>query len=90
MPHSQLKEHVAKVLKAEGYIDDVRVNERGGRRNQRHKTLLLVMRYGRDRTSAIDGIRRVSSPGAASTSVTTASRASARAWACRSFPRARA
>ena len=58
MPHSKLKEHVAGVLKLEGYIDDVRVSE-----GDDAKMLTLVMRYGRDRESAIDGIRRVSTPG---------------------------
>ena len=58
MPHSNLKEHVAHVLKQEGFIDDVRVAEGEGR-----KTLTLVLRYGRDRASAIDGVRRVSAPG---------------------------
>ncbi len=58
MPHSQLKEHVAGVLKAEGYLDDVRVSE-----GEEQKTLTVVLRYGRDRQSAIDGIRRVSTPG---------------------------
>jgi small subunit ribosomal protein S8 len=58
MPHSHLKEHVAKVLKGEGFVDDVRVTEGEGR-----KTLTVVLRYGRDRESAIDGIRRVSTPG---------------------------
>jgi small subunit ribosomal protein S8 len=58
MPHSRLKEHVATVLKAEGYLDDVRVNEDEG-----PKTLILVLRYGRGKQSAIDGVRRVSTPG---------------------------
>jgi small subunit ribosomal protein S8 len=58
MPHSRLKEHVAGVLKAEGYLDDVRVSE-----GEDPKTLTVVLRYGRDRQSAIDGIRRVSTPG---------------------------
>jgi small subunit ribosomal protein S8 len=58
MPHSQLKEHLAAVLKSEGYVDDVRVSE-----GDERKTLTLVMRYGRNRQSAIDGIRRVSTPG---------------------------
>src|SRR5579885_471535 len=57
MPHSRLKEHVAGVLKTEGYIDDVRVSE-----SETPKTLTLVLRYGRDRQSAIDGLRRVSTP----------------------------
>ena len=58
MPHSNLKEHVAHVLKQEGFLDDVRVSEGEG-----PKTLTLVLRYGRDRASAIDGVRRVSAPG---------------------------
>jgi small subunit ribosomal protein S8 len=58
MPHSRLKEHVAHVLKGEGFIDDVRVTEGEGPR-----TLTLVLRYGRGKDSAIDGIRRVSTPG---------------------------
>jgi small subunit ribosomal protein S8 len=59
MPHSRLKEHLAGVLKAEGYLDDVRVSEG----DEVQKTLTVVLRYGRDRQSAIDGIRRVSTPG---------------------------
>jgi small subunit ribosomal protein S8 len=58
MPHSRLKEHVAGVMKSEGYLDDVRVSE-----GEDPKTLTLVLRYGRDRQSAIDGLRRVSTPG---------------------------
>jgi small subunit ribosomal protein S8 len=58
LPHSHLKEHVADVMKAEGYLDDVRVSEGEGPR-----LLTLVLRYGRDRASAIDGLRRVSTPG---------------------------
>ena len=59
MPHSNLKEHIATVLKGEGFIDDVRVSEA----DEGPKTLVLVLRYGRDRSSAIDGVRRVSTPG---------------------------
>lgn len=58
MPHSKLKEHLAAVLKSEGYIDDVRVSE-----GEEQRQLTLVLRYGRDRQSAIDGLRRVSTPG---------------------------
>lgn len=59
MPHSNLKEHIATVLKGEGFIDDVRTSET----DDGPKTLVLVLRYGRDRASAIDGVRRVSTPG---------------------------
>jgi small subunit ribosomal protein S8 len=58
MPHSMLKERLAHVLKSEGFLDDVRISEGEG-----PKTLVLVLRYGRDRQSAIDGVRRVSTPG---------------------------
>jgi small subunit ribosomal protein S8 len=58
MPHSMLKERVAHVLKSEGFLDDVRVSDGEG-----PKTLTVVLRYGRDRESAIDGVRRVSTPG---------------------------
>ena len=58
MPHSKLKEHIAGVLKGEGFIDDVRVSDGEGARQ-----LTLVLRYGRDKASAIDGVRRVSAPG---------------------------
>lgn len=57
MPHSMLKERIAHVLKAEGFIDDVRVSDGDIR------TLTVVLRYGKDRRSAIDGLRRVSTPG---------------------------
>jgi small subunit ribosomal protein S8 len=58
MPHSRLKEHVASVMKSEGYLDDVRVSE-----GEEPKMLTLILRYGRDRASAIDGLRKVSTPG---------------------------
>jgi small subunit ribosomal protein S8 len=58
MPHSKLKEHVGHVLKGAGYIDDVRVSE-----GEDPKVLTLVLRYGKGRESAIDGLRRVSTPG---------------------------
>ena len=58
MPHSTLKEHIAHVLKAEGFLDDVRVAENEGR-----KTLTIVLRYGNNKQAAIDGLLRLSSPG---------------------------
>lgn len=58
MPHSFLKKNIAVVLKAEGYVDDVRESDGEGK-----KTLTVVLRYGRGKDSAIDGIRRVSAPG---------------------------
>jgi small subunit ribosomal protein S8 len=57
MPSSKLRFSLAKILKEEGFIDDVRETE-GPK-----KMLTVVMRYGRDRAAAIDGLRRVSRPG---------------------------
>lgn len=57
LPASQLKMHIAEILKLEGYIADVRPSEADP------KQLTIVLKYGRDRTSAIDGIRRISRPG---------------------------
>jgi small subunit ribosomal protein S8 len=59
MPHSNLKKDIADVLKAEGFVDDVRESESGDPK----RTLTLVLRYGRGKDSAIDGVRRVSAPG---------------------------
>src|SRR3954453_8226439 len=58
LPASRLKEAVAKILKSEGFIADVRPSEGDG-----PKKLTIVLKYGRDRQSAIDGVKRVSRPG---------------------------
>jgi small subunit ribosomal protein S8 len=58
VPASRLKEAVAQILKSEGFIADVRPSEGDG-----PKKLTIVLKYGRDRASAIDGVRRVSRPG---------------------------
>lgn len=61
LPHSYLKEKIADVLKLEGFIDAVHVNQPSEERV--HRTLTVVLRYGRDRQHAIDGIKRISTPG---------------------------
>jgi small subunit ribosomal protein S8 len=58
VPASHLKEALAHILKSEGFIADVRPSEGEGA-----KQLTIVLKYGRDRQSAIDGVRRVSRPG---------------------------
>ena len=58
LPASRLKAAVAQILKSEGFISDVRPSEGDG-----EKKLTIVLKYGRDRQSAIDGVRRVSRPG---------------------------
>src|SRR5690242_11593260 len=59
IPASKLKAAVAKILKDEGYIADCRPSEGEGS----EKKLTIVLKYGRDRQSAIDGVKRVSRPG---------------------------
>jgi len=57
-PHSKLKESLAGILKAEGYVVDHSdsVDEKG------HKTLVVKMKYV-DNAPAITNLSRVSTPG---------------------------
>lgn len=58
MPSSKLKVGIAEILKKEGYIADVQVEDaRVG------KSLTLTLKYGDKRQRAITGIKRVSKPG---------------------------
>jgi len=61
IPASRLKSTIAAVLKSEGYVADVQTE--GGDDTAGFETLTLVLKYGRDRAPAIEGIRRVSRPG---------------------------
>jgi small subunit ribosomal protein S8 len=60
MPASRLKAAVAAILKSEGFIADCRPSESEGDGPQK---LTIVLKYGRDRQSAVEGVRRVSRPG---------------------------
>lgn len=57
-PHSKLKESLANILKAEGFVRDVSTgtDERG------HKTVVVTMKYV-DSAPVITGIKRTSTPG---------------------------
>ena len=57
MPLSKIKARIAEILKDEGYIDDFSVQNEG------QGTLTIILKYGRDRESAIVGLRRRSRPG---------------------------
>jgi len=57
-PHSKLKEAIAGILKAEGYVSDLSQ----GQDANGHKTLVVKMKYI-DGTPAITGIERSSTPG---------------------------
>jgi len=57
MPLNKVKVHITEILKREGFIDGFSVQHEG------HGTLTIELKYGRDRVSAIVGIKRVSRPG---------------------------
>jgi small subunit ribosomal protein S8 len=57
IPHSNIKESIAHVLKREGYISDVAVEGAVAQ-----KRIKLKLKY-QGRKSVIDGLKRVSSPG---------------------------
>ncbi len=56
LPHSRLKESIARVLVREGYLTDVSVSGDG------KKVLQLTLKYS-GRRGAVTGLRRVSRPG---------------------------
>lgn len=60
IPASKLKQRLAEILKAEGYIADVRTEE--SPITQRPE-LVVALKYDRERASAFRGIKRVSRPG---------------------------
>lgn len=57
IPHSNIKESIAHVLKREGYLSDVAVEGAVAQ-----KRIKLKLKY-QGRKSVIDGLKRVSSPG---------------------------
>jgi len=58
LPSSNLKSHIAEILKTEGYISGWKIEDaRVG------KTLTIDLKYGPNRERSIAGIKRVSKPG---------------------------
>jgi small subunit ribosomal protein S8 len=58
MPHSKIKEHIAEILKREGYIASFEVEDAPV-----GKTLTIALKYGPNRERSIAGVKRVSKPG---------------------------
>jgi small subunit ribosomal protein S8 len=56
--HSNVKGHIAAILKREGFIRDVVVEGDGAK-----KALKITLKYDADRNPTIKGLRRVSRPG---------------------------
>jgi small subunit ribosomal protein S8 len=58
LPYSKLKANIAEILKSEGYIASIKVEEA-----EVGKTLNIDLKYGPNRERSIAGIKRVSKPG---------------------------
>ncbi len=63
MPASQIKKAIALILKAEGFIADVREEGVDEANKVLHPQIRVVLKYNRDKDSAFAGMRRVSRPG---------------------------
>jgi small subunit ribosomal protein S8 len=60
MPSSRMKVNIAKLLKEEGYIRDYHVERK---EDESFDTLVIDLKFGRDRERVISGLKRVSKPG---------------------------
>jgi len=58
MPTSRMKESIARILVEEGYVRDFRV-EKG----ESFDSLVVELKFGRNRERVITGLRRISRPG---------------------------
>ena len=58
MPTSRLKQEIARILKEEGYIRDYHV-----RKGESFDTLVVELKFGRNRERVITGLKRISKPG---------------------------
>jgi small subunit ribosomal protein S8 len=58
MPTSRLKEEIARILKEEGYITDFHVDK-----GESFDTLVVELKFGRNRERVITDLKRVSKPG---------------------------
>lgn len=58
VPSSRLKEEIVRILKAEGFIQNYEVFQKGSRR-----TMRIVLKYTDNRRPVLTGLTRVSKPG---------------------------
>jgi len=58
LPYSKLKANIAEILKTEGYVASVMVEDA-----EVGKTLIVDLKFGPNRERSIAGIKRVSKPG---------------------------
>jgi small subunit ribosomal protein S8 len=60
MPSSRMKVEIARLLKEEGYIRDYHVERN---EDESFDTLVIDLKFGRNRERVISGLKRVSKPG---------------------------
>ena len=60
MPSSRMKVDIAKLLKEEGYIRDYHVERK---EDESFDTLVIDLKFGRNRERVISGLKRISKPG---------------------------
>ena len=58
LPYSKLKANIAEILKSEGYIASIKVEDA-----KVGKTLIIDLKFGPNRERSLAGIKRVSKPG---------------------------
>jgi small subunit ribosomal protein S8 len=65
MPTSRLKEEIARILKDEGYIKDFRIVQLKDEKDHDlpYRSLVVELKFARDRKRVITGLKRVSRPG---------------------------
>jgi small subunit ribosomal protein S8 len=71
MPSSRLKSEIARLLKEEGYIRDYRIvsseefnrDEENKKKHRAYDTLVIDLKFGRNRERVITDLKRVSKPG---------------------------
>ncbi len=59
IPASKMKVEIAKILKAEGYINNYKVEGEAAK----DKTITIELKYGPDGQKVITGLKRISKPG---------------------------
>ena len=65
MPTSQIKEEIARILKDEGYIKDFKIVQLQDGKDEPlpYRTLVVELKFARDRRRVITDLKRVSKPG---------------------------
>jgi small subunit ribosomal protein S8 len=71
VPNSRLKSEIARLLKEEGYIRDFRIvsseehnqGEENKKKHRSYDTLVIDLKFGRNRERVITDLKRVSKPG---------------------------